>query len=254
MKKENTIPILEKAISLLTFLGATDNGASQSGIMKQTGISGATCYRMIQTLTRYGWLKRNGDGHYDLSYGLLSAGKKLIKGAECFELMQKHLDSLSERTSLSSKLSVRRGFSEYVTMLRAEPSVPVSVSGKTGAVFPVIEGSVAGALLCNVEKDELVRLIKAAPDDIFEKKEPDLLYGRIAECIKKGYCFSGKVNRRNIEVISMPVFLKGEVFAAISLLGFPGDIEGRRKFMVAELNRTVRECERNLKDENNFKL
>ncbi len=249
MKNKNTIPAIEKAVDLLNLLGSSDSGATQSEIVKEIGISGATCYRILQTLVNNDWLKKNSDGRYDLAYGFLAAGKKLIKNMDCFKLMQKPLDELSERTGFSTKLSVRKGFSEYVTMLRAEGTSSIAVTGKIGAAFPVIEGSVAGALLFNVEKKEIDRLLNAASGELLEKKEPEILHERISECRKKGFCRSGKRNRWNIEVISAPIMKNdNEIFGAISLLGFPGDFEKQTESLGKELIKTCGECRKILKD------
>jgi DNA-binding IclR family transcriptional regulator len=200
-------------------------------------------------LIKHGWLKKNNENRYDLSLGLLNVCEKLFKNAECFKLMQKPLELLAEKTELSAKLSVRKGFSEYATALRAEASTPIAITGKIGASFPIVEGSVAGALLCESEKDELEKLLKLASDDLFERKEPELLYSRIADCKEKGYCFSGKKNRWNIEVLSVPVcFSSGDVFAAVSLLGFRDDFKGKEETLLSEVIKTKKECEKILKN------
>jgi DNA-binding IclR family transcriptional regulator len=103
--------------------------------------------------------------------------------------------------------------------------------------------------LCESEKDELEKLLKLASDDLFERKEPELLYSRIADCKEKGYCFSGKKNRWNIEVLSVPVcFSSGDVFAAVSLLGFRDDFKGKEETLLSEVIKTKKECEKILKN------
>lgn len=244
MKTENTIPVLEKAIQILEFLGEHEGASAQSEIINKLGVSQATCYRTLQTFIKYDCVKKDSRGRYDLSYGYLEVGRKLMKNAESVKLMQQFLDSLSEKTGLSSKLSLRKGFSEYTTMLRAEPEGTFVISGKVGASFPLIEGSVAGVLLCDAEDAEIEKLIKAAPATVLEKNESDILYSRINECRQKGYCFSGKRNRWQIEVVSTPVRDRdGNIFAAISLIGFPADFEKNVDLFVSEILKTKKECE-----------
>lgn len=244
MKTENTIPVLEKAIQILEFLGGRDGASTQSEIMSELGISQATCYRTLQTFMKHDCVKKDSRGRYDLSHGFLEIGRKLMKNAESVKSMQKFLDSLSEKTGLSSKLSMRKGFSEYSTMLRAEPEGTFVISGKVGASFPIIEGSVAGVLLCDSEDSEIEKLIKATPSSVLEKSDTDILYSRIRECREKGYCFSGKKNRWNIEVVSTPVRGgDGNIFAAISLIGFPEDFEKNTKLFVSEIIKAKKECE-----------
>lgn len=219
---ENTVPAVEKTIRLLDYLASLQNGATQSELAQILDISGATCYRIIQSLLKYGWLKKNGN-RLELAQGLLPLARRILQTQEWQEQIKPFLVQLAEKLRLSVKLSVRHGSSEYMTALRVESPQPMSVSGRQGAIFPLIEGSVGAALLIRLTAKEVQKLIDAAPKELLEKSEPALLHDRIAECREKGYCLSNGRNRWGIEVISAPLLKGEEVIAAISILGLQND-------------------------------
>jgi len=242
MTKENTIPAVEKTVRLLEHLTANPAGATQAELSQILGISGATCYRIIQSLLKYGWMKKTGN-RFELGQGLLPLARRVYQAQEWQELIKPLLTALAETTRLSVKLSMRQGASEYVTVFRAESPQPMAVTGRIGATFPVIEGSVGGALLSQCGEAELRRLIAAAPDTLLEKQEPQLLQGRIQECREKGYCTSNGRNRWGIEVISAPLSGGQGVLAAISLLGLAADFTAMPE-LAKSLLQARQDCER----------
>ena len=83
---------------------------------------------------------------YDLAPGLLALTKKLANQVKRFEVLLPMMKSLSKKSGLSCKLSVRQGM-DQVTVLRSESPRPMAVTGKVGIHFPIIEGSVGATLL-----------------------------------------------------------------------------------------------------------
>lgn len=222
--KDNIIPAVEKTIRLLDHLAGASAGATQAELAQLLDISGATCYRIIQSLLKYGWLRKNGS-RLELAQGLLPLAKRILQMEDWQERIKPLLLELAQKTRLSVKLSLRHGTSEYITAFRAESPQPMAVTGRIGATFPVIEGSVGGALLADSSEKELQRLIQAAPEGLLEKSEPELLLQRIQECRKNGFCRSNGKNRWGIEVLTAPVHQGGQVLAAISVLGLLPDFE-----------------------------
>lgn len=241
MVKENTIPAVEKTVRLLNQLSVAAGAVSQTELAKQNQISGATCYRILQSLLKYGWIKKAAGG-YVLATGLLPLARRVCQAEEWQELIREPLMELAARTRLAVKLSVRRGAGEYMTAFRAESPEPMAVTGKVGATFPVVEGTVGGALLYRAEDAELLRLLDAMPGDVPEKLEPEQLFTRIAECREKGYCCSRGKNRWGIEAVSAPLTgPAGEVLAAISLIGLSHHFKDPDALGVILLQ-TVKQC------------
>jgi len=223
MNNEHTIPAVEKAVALLAYLGNSSHGATQAELARELGITPSTCYRIIQTLQKHDWLRKVGGNRFDLSAGMLATTMKLANQAARFEVCRPLLEKLANQTGLSAKLSIRQG-NDQISLIRAESPNPVSISGREGARFPVIEGSVGAVLLYREEMSDIEALAAGCKDDIDEKKDLTLVRDRIEEVRRHGYCFNAKANRWRIDALSVPLSGEdGEVLAAITLLGFDDD-------------------------------
>jgi DNA-binding IclR family transcriptional regulator len=225
MNKDNMIPALDKALSLLEHLGRNSGGSTQAELSAKLGITQSTCYRILQTLLRHDFVKKQAGSRFDISSGLLAASMRLADSVRRFDRAQPLLDSLSSRTGFSSKLSIRQGF-EQLSILRAESPLAVSVSGKIGARFPLIEGSVGAALLCAEEPAAIHELAKACQESIDEATDITLVLKRVAELRERGYALNATENRWNVEALSAPVRdSAGGVAAALTLIGFKDEFK-----------------------------
>ena len=225
MNTKHTIPALDKAVRLLEYLGQTEGGAAQAELAEELGISASTCYRIIQTLWKHDWLNKRSGNRYDLSGGILTVATKLFKRLARFEHCQPLLNGLAEETGLTVKLSIRQG-SEQVTILGAESPRPLSVSCKVGARFPVIEGSVGAALLCEVCEEDIRELAAECSEDIPERQDIGMVLARVDAVRTTGCCRNGKENRWHIDAMSAPMRdREGSVIAALTLLGVSADFE-----------------------------
>ena len=225
MNNENLIPALDKALSLLEHLGRNAGGVTQAELSSKLDITQSTCYRILQTLQRHDFVKKQAGGRFDISGGLLTAALRLVDRAKRFERAQPILDALAAKTGFSCKLSIRQGF-EQISILRAESPLAVSVSGKIGARFPLIEGSVGAALLASDDEAALSSLAEACKDDIEERKDFSIVRRRISEIREKGFAVNDRPNRWNIEALSAPVRdSEGSVAAAITLIGFKDEFK-----------------------------
>ena len=232
MNKEHIIPAVAKAVGLLEYLGRSERGATQAELAKELDITVSTCYRIIQTLQKSDWLRKLPGNRYDVSGGLLAAAMKLIDSTARFDGAQPILERLAAQTGLSCKLSIRQG-REQLTILRAESPRPMSVSGKVGVRFPVVEGSVGAALLSTESAEDIAQLAATCREEIPEKDTPEIIMERIRDIQRQGYCFNARRSRWKVDAMSSPVpDTDGRSVAAITLLGFDDDFQ---KTMLDEL-------------------
>ncbi|MEI8247695.1 MAG: IclR family transcriptional regulator [Lentisphaerota bacterium] len=243
MNKENIVPAVAKTLELLDSLGRSERGATQAELMKELNITMSTCYRIIQTLHKYDWIRKLPGNRYDISGGLLSAAMKLSDSTARFKAAQPALEHLAAQVGLSAKLSIRQG-SEQITILRAESPKPLSVYGRVGSRFPIVEGSVGAALLSAVAPDDIVRLAAECRDKIPEKANPEIIMDRILDIHHQGYCFNARHSRWKVDAMSIPVAdTDGQVIAAITLLGFDDDFQKiKLDELAAHLRRVAVEC------------
>ena len=225
MKNEHTIPAVEKTIAILERMAQQNGSLTHAQLAQECGITASTCYRILRSLMKYGWINKEADGSFSLSGGLLplSLGVVSQKG-ENWENAQAILDSLAAGTGLSCKLSIRKGELEQYVLVRAEAPGPFSISGKTGVGFPIVEGSVGAALLADSLKSERTAFLRAITADIPEKKDRDLLERSVEMVQQQGYILNTDHNRWRIGALSVPLRNPaGKIVAALTLLGVAED-------------------------------
>ena len=228
----NTIPAVEKTMEVMTALGNHSSGATQQELVTRLGLSYSSCYRILRTLQNGAWVTKGHDGRFRLGEGFLIFARSAVDPARRFESCRPVLERLAGERGLCAKLSVRRG------------GEPLTVTGREGAAFPVIEGSVGAALLADVPAEEIELLARNCREEIPERNRPELVLERIRAVQNEGFTLKMGVNRWRIDAMSVPVrdgF--GTVAAALTLLGYDEDFrpeEQNRLFRL--LRRAAAEC------------
>ena len=241
MKNDNTIPAVDKTLKIVEYLASEQHAATQMELSKAADVTATTGYRIVQTLLKHDWIRKTHDNRYTLSLAMFDIWMKSSGQTVFFEQFQPILDGLAEKVHLSCKLSIRGG-NEQISILRADSPEPFSISGKTGARFPLIEGSVGAALLALDPEENIRTLCGECHADIREKDNSALVFSRIREWKKKGYVFNRGTNRWRVDAMSVPVIRKGtHVVAALTLIGVPGDfteknMEKRAKSLIEAAN------------------
>ena len=146
---DHTVPAVEKTVAVLTAIAGAEGGKSHAELAGACSVSPSTCYRILQSLLKCGWIEKLPGGAFIPGAGFLPVAMDLTSfGGARWRSAPEILDRLSEKTGLSCKLSIRRG-AEQVVAARSEAPGPFSISGRKGAAFPVVEGSVGAALLAD---------------------------------------------------------------------------------------------------------
>ncbi len=225
MKNEHTIPAVEKTIAILERMARQNGSLTHARLAQECGITASTCYRILRSLMKYGWICKEADGSFSLSGGLLPLSLRVVsQDGENWENAKQILENLAAETGLSCKLSIRKGELEQYVLARAEAPGPFSVSGKPGATFPIVEGSVGAALLADSTKSERTVLLRSVTADIPEKQDRTLLERSVETVQTLGYILNTDHNRWRIGALSVPLRDKtGKIAAALTLLGVADD-------------------------------
>ena len=217
----NKIPAVEKAVQLLLLL--SEKEATQAELCALLGIAPSTAYRILMTLQEHRWVMKKSGAVYSLGDGLLPLTRGLARELSLLEKMTEKVSEISSCHRIACKLSVRKD-NMQLTYFRAEPPGPVALTGQAGSTFPIIEGSVGAALLCDATDDEIAALVESCNDDIPEKTNPQLLHDAIMEVRESGTVLNNRKNRWNIAALSIPVRdAAGKIIAALTVIGSTDD-------------------------------
>ncbi|NMA46620.1 MAG: IclR family transcriptional regulator [Lentisphaerae bacterium] len=240
---KNTIPAVEKTMATLAQLADMPDGAPQATLQQATGTTASTAYRILQTLMKHDWVRKRQDGHYELSHGLLPLLLAFRQRLEHFDHAQSILDRLAAENDIACKLSIRQD-NEQLTLLRAEPDAPITLTGRSGSRFPLIEGTVGAALLSQEDDKRIAELIHDCPAAIAEKEQPELVFNAVRDIRRHGYAVNIRKNRWNIAAMSTPISnADGAVIAALTLIGLESDFQGKKRHALARrLLHAAAEC------------
>ena len=238
----NTIPAVEKTVQLLLALAAGEK--TQAELSAELGISMSTAYRILTTLQAHRWVRKRSGAAYSLAEGVLPLARGISPEIALLECAERKVSELVRRHDIACKLSVREG-DRQLTCFRAEPPGPVSLTGRNGSSFPLIEGSVGAALLSEDSEAEIAALAAACRDDIPEKGRPELILAGIREVRERGTVLNASKNRWHIAALSIPLHGRtGAVIAALTLIGGEEDFTGgKRRCWDKIMKECAAECE-----------
>ena len=240
----NTIPAVKHTIAVLEYISSTDSGVTQSEIRQKLQISMSSAYRILQTLLKHRWVRKDDAGRYELDHGILPLVHHCYRSMQIFEHAQDLMDDITQKLNVACKISLRRG-EEQTTIMRSELPGPFSLTGRVGASFPVVEGSVGAALLYHEDNDTILELLSRCTVDIPEKSSPEQLLDSVQEVRENGVVFNLKKNRWNIAAGSIPLHdRERRVVAALTVVGNMEDFSGQKLPLLTRAMRHAAEmCE-----------
>ncbi len=248
MENLNTIPVLEKAIQVLEYIGAHPGRVSQSEIKNALQIPQATCYRIISTMVEYNWLVKVNGNHYDISTGILPIARKVSFQLERYKVLQPILEHLAKKVGFSVKLSVRDG-DEQVNVLCAKAPWDIALTTSIGSRDHLVTGGSVGVILTSEMNDsELSKLVKGLKEKIDTEARLQKLKEKIEDFKETGYVFNSASSdpqyKWHVDALSVPVFNdQNQIAGAITLLSTPGGLKKEDWNPLAkEMSKTAEFC------------
>jgi len=242
MDNGKDIPVLHKAIRLLTAIATDPQPAGPSRLAKRLGIAQATCYRIVYTYEQAGWIRRQSDGGYELAPALAALLDSLRPHRRLAEIAQPLLRRLSSDLGLTLKLCVRSG-DDAVTIARVDPPSPMLVTGGAGTCFHLCYGSSGAAVSIDLDETALNNLTAAAPREVWNRQQPRDFLARVQDCRRKGYCVDRGSYHPDVHSVSVPLLDAGAAAGTFSALALPNDLpQSRIPQIAAAITKAAKEC------------
>lgn len=218
----NQIPILVKAIQVLETIAQAPDGSTAAALARQLGVSGASCYRILQTFAAQGWVRSLPRGGHGLGAGLLPIARSLTSH-DPLAAWYAPIEAFARDRGWTCKLSIRRG-GQAVTVHRCEGSRAYAVAVRPGSSFPVVLGSSGAALLADATDAELEELIAAAPAECWKHQKPEDLLAKVALARSGSVIIDRGGYRPELVTCSIPLRgAAGRIEASATAIGFAGD-------------------------------
>lgn len=222
--------VVDRALSILgTFQGGRSRQAL-SEISRNSGLPIATCYRIVQRLTEWGALERDGDSRYRVGLRLWEVASRAPRSVGLQRYARPYLLDLYETTGFATHLAVRQG-TELVSIERFDsprknPRRPV-----IGDRYQMHITAIGQVLLAHaprhIQEDVLEGELTAFTPYTYTDRPT--LERVLADIRRSGYAVSDRqVDLESVAVAAPVRGVDGSVIAAVSL-SYPvntGDLRG----------------------------
>ena len=218
MEQKNTVPMLEKALDILEYIGASDTAVSLPELQANLGIAQASCYRIAATLVQRGWLEKCSGNRYEIAAGISRVSDKLRFRLERYKHLQPAMNRLANQIGFSVKFSVRDG-DEFVNVCSAQCRTVLLHFSEPGFRSALKEiASVSAVFLSECPEPEQRRLIPEKTMPVF--RELNSQYKESGYCFIRGHL--EKDSPYQFDTLSIPVKRKDQLLGVISFLSLPG--------------------------------
>jgi DNA-binding IclR family transcriptional regulator len=233
-----TVPALERALSLFELLAEARRGLSLSEISRRLDIPKSSAHLIVTTLERRGYLQRHAQtGHFCFGLKLVSLTRTALASLDLRETARPFLLSLTRQTGLTAHLAVLEE-SEAVIIDKIEAPGLLKVATWVGRRMDVNCTGVGKALIAYASDEELASLLggRALPrhnhrtvTSLMKLKQELRLVRR------RGYSFDNEEDEVGLRCLGAPILSAGgRAVAALSLAGTTAQIPLHRVSALAE--------------------
>lgn len=154
-------PAVEQASHILFCLAeAKSPYISLTEICAHVGIHKSKAFTILETLQRFGLVRKNTDGKgYALGHALIALSRKVLDDLNAPALAEPILDELAKKVGTTAALGLIAGRNVFVASKR-EGGGPVVVTMRVGHRFPITYGCHGKAIAAFLPEKELEDLMK----------------------------------------------------------------------------------------------
>lgn len=197
---------------------------SAQHLAHELGINRTACHRLLSTLHRRGYVRKDGSSY--------SVGHHFLR------LAQQALPLLLVRARpVLRELADAHGETVLLTVVDGDDAVAIDqaigdrhtlrVGYRIGNRHPLVTGASGRALLAHLDDAHIARAVAAAP-------EPERLLERLRQVREDGFCTSQNELNGNVYGVSVPVLDEGTALASLTLVA-PIERAGALRNLVPDL-------------------
>ena len=135
---------VERALVLLA--AVADHGGTLSALARDAGLSPSTSSRLLATLARHEFVRRDRSGRYSAGTRLRQLAAAALRDDPLYELSGPHLDALVAETGETANLAVAAGEDRIVYLRQVVSPQLVRTASWAGRTIPRL-GTALGAVL-----------------------------------------------------------------------------------------------------------
>jgi DNA-binding IclR family transcriptional regulator len=225
-RPSNLVQTLERASSILDFLGRSPQGISIKDLSDKMHLPKGTTHRLLSSLSYFGYVRQDQNTkNYFLGFKLVELGNMLLGQLDLRKEAEPFLRNLAERTKETVHLVILDGNEiVYLDKLETEPHAGgLRMASRVGSRNPAHSCAVGKVLMAHLPAEALARIVE---EKGLPKRTGNTItdYNQLREHMtlvrKQGYALDDEENERGIRCVGAPIFNEaGRAVAAISVSG-----------------------------------
>lgn len=191
-----------------------------SEISTRVGLSRTSVFHLLRTLEEERFVARDEDNRFRLSWALFELGGSIIETVELNRIMRRHLERLSEETSLASTLAILEGMHTlYLDRTQVDPRFTmIPAPGRRGAVHATASGKTLLAFQPeDVIEHHLSQNLKSFTNNTI--CDSSRLRVQLAQIRDQGFATNWQEHEIGVDSLAAPIFgFNGAIHASLVLV------------------------------------
>jgi IclR family acetate operon transcriptional repressor len=222
------VPAVKAAMSIVERLAADwPNSVLPSILIEELGLNRSTCYNILATLQRSGWVISTGSrAGYSLGPRLLALTG--VRPSVVTAVVQHELNALTRKISLSAYAAEWERSGDYVVVAKSEPPAGIYISTSIGAKIEFSAIALLAAFAAWTPEERVARFIEQRGLKKFTEfsvTDPKEFFKYLSTVRKTGYGKSLQQFDLSQCAVAAPVFDENaRPILAICVLGFSNEL------------------------------
>jgi DNA-binding IclR family transcriptional regulator len=244
--KTQTVPALDRALSILELLGKSRAGLTLPELVEQSRLPRSSVHYLLVTLERRGYVQRNErTSRYMFGVNLVHLTNAAWSGLSLRQQAGPYLSALVRKTGLTAHMGILKDH-EAVIIAKHGPLDGTRIATWVGKRMEVHCTGLGKALIAYLSEPQLERIVREHglprhnENTIFS---PRKLRDELARVAQQGYALDDEEDELGLRCIGAPVFDDaGGAIAAVSLSGTSLQInQANYGFLIREIKATAAE-------------
>lgn len=250
MANDYGVQSIERALDIIEAVAANKNSAVLTKIAEKTGLHKSTAYRIIATLFKRGYLKKNEDGTYKIGLKLIEAVSYYIDSLELQTEVRPYIAQITAKFGLTSHLGILEG-DKVVYIEKMDIFSNIKLYSQIGLRMHAYCSSLGKCLLANYSNTQLRSIMGRTEFTRFTPNTIttiEALQKEIDSVRQRGWAIDNEEFEIGHRCIGAPVYdYRGDIIAAISASGSTTILTDERIPEIVEyLKQTAAEISQNM--------
>jgi DNA-binding IclR family transcriptional regulator len=247
--KTQTVPALDRGLSILELLAKSRAGLTLPELMEQSALPRSSVHYLLVTLERRGYVQRNErTSRYLFGVNLISLANSAWSGLSLRQQAAPFLSNLVRRTQMTAHMAILKD-GEAVIIAKHSPIDGARMATWVGKRMEVHCTGLGKALIAYLSGPELERILREHGLPRHNENticSPRKLRDELARAVQQGFSLDDEEDELGLRCIGVPALdLDGSAIAAVSLSGTSSQFnEANYGFLIRETQNAAAEIGR----------